>query len=156
MSAFFNDLIEILNILLVGILVVGFYLIKFFFIPSRHEMRRTAENEYKEKKETQQSLEELAYDHSRYYPYILEMIPEAIRLHLSKYRGNRKALAWRIKLLQLHGAIDPEAAKMLMEEYMITQGRPSRPVPMDSWACPKCGAYNEDTALFCKDCGDYK
>lgn len=151
-----NFIGEFIEFVLIALLVLSLLALKFLIRDIHYRQWKQAVIEQKQKKETQQSLEELAYNHSRYYPYIREMIPETVRLHLSKYRGKRKALSWRIKLLQLLGVVDPHAAKMLMEEYMITAETPARPIFPGEWACSKCGTTNPDTALFCKDCGEYK
>ena len=112
--------------------------------------------EWKQQRDTQKSLEELGYPHSENYAYIASTTPLWVRLRLSKHRGDRKALFWRIKLLQLLNIVGPKTAGLLLEEYMITAETPVRKATSTEWTCPKCGTHNQDTALFCKNCGEYK
>ena len=110
----------------------------------------------KEEKDTTQSLEELGYPHSENYAYIASTTPLWVRLRLSKRRGDRKALSWRIKLLQLLNIVGPKTADLLLEEYMITAETPVWEATSKEWTCPKCCTHNQETALFCKNCGEYK
>lgn len=110
----------------------------------------------KEKKDTTQSLEELGYPHSENYAYIASTTPLWVRLRLSKHRGDRKALSWRIKLLQLLNIVGPKTAGLLLGEYMIIAETSACPTAPGEWTCPKCGTHNQETALFCKNCGEYK
>lgn len=149
--SFFSDVLTniLIIIIIVAVMLFKIWLKDFSFkIPNRIT--------HKGKEETRQSVEELGYRHSKHYPYITNMTPLWVRLRLSTYRGNRKALAWRIKLLCILNIVGPQTADLLMEEYMINEGASSCPAPARSWVCAHCGAANTETALFCKDCGEYK
>ena len=116
---------------------------------------RETKQELKERYETAQSLEELPIRHSKHYPYIRNMVPMPVLLSLSRHRGDRKALTWRVKLLKLLNVVGPQTGDMLMVEYMLTAESSGKSAGKDAWRCG-CGAENPNTDLFCKDCGQYR
>lgn len=111
--------------------------------------------EIKQELETKLSLDQLSHKHSAHWDYIKDLVPWRIRLRLSRFRGKERALTWRIKLLALFSGFGPQVAEWILEEYMITAKVEEKPAPGE-WTCPKCGTHNQETALFCKNCGEYK
>ena len=153
MLNFLKNFFGAILIALLAIVILGLnFLSNHIWVKNWRQLRA----EWKQQRETQQSLEELGCRHSENYVYIASTTPRWVRLYLSKHRGKRKALLWRIKLLQLLNIVGPKTACLLLKEYMITPDTPIRTAASNEWTCSKCGTYNEDTALFCKDCGEYK
>lgn len=113
-----------------------------------------------EELETEQGCKEgfdaLTHIHTEHWEYIQSILPWRIRLRLSRLRGRKWALKWRIKLFSLFHGIGPKVAQWIFEEYMITTKVEDLPPPENTWVCPHCGTANQDTALFCKNCGEYK
>ena len=112
--------------------------------------------ELKQKQETKESLDQFSHKHSEHWEYVKDLIPWRIRLRLSRFRGKKWALSWRIKLFAFFAGLGPQVAQWILKEYMITAKVVEQPEAKSDWLCPQCGTYNEDTALFCKDCGEYK
>lgn len=109
----------------------------------------------KEKLETKESLDQFTREHSEHWEYVRDVVHWRIRLRLSRFRGKERPLTWRIKLLAFFTGMGPQVAEWILEEYMITAKVDNKPTA-NQWSCPKCGTHNLDTALFCKDCGEYK
>ena len=130
--------------------VLGFLANDFTFY-----MRRMHQNDRKQKIEAKESIDQLSHKHSAHWDYIKDKIPWRIRLQLSRFRGKERALTWRIKLLAFFAGFGPQVAEWILEEYMITAKVEEKPAPGE-WTCPKCGTHNQETALFCKNCGEYK
>lgn len=112
--------------------------------------------ELRQKQETKESLDYFTHKHSEHWEYVKDVVHWRIRLRLSRFRGKERPLTWRIKLLAFFTGMGPQVAEWVLEEYMITTKVEDTPALPDSWTCPKCGTHNLDTALFCKDCGEYK
>ena len=113
-------------------------------------------DELQAKQETKESLDAFTHVHTKHWEYIQSILPWRPRLLLSRFRGKKWALKILIKPLCLVRGIDPEGAQWILEEYMITTKVEDLPPPENTWVCPHCGTANTDTALFCKDCGEYK
>ena len=111
--------------------------------------------ELRQKQETKESLDQFTHKHSEHWEYVKDVVPWRFRLRLSRFRGKERALTWRIKLLALFAGLGPQVAEWILEEYMITAKVEEKPAPGE-WTCPKCGTHNQETALFCKNCGEYK
>ena len=108
-----------------------------------------------QKREAKENLDQFTHKHSAHWEYIKDLVPWRIRLRLSRFRGKERPLTWRIKLLALFAGLGPQVAEWILEEYMITAKVEEKPAPGE-WTCPKCGTHNQETALFCKNCGEYK
>ena len=103
-----------------------------------------------------ESTDRFTHLHTENWEYIEKLLPWQFRLQLSRRRGKTWALKWRIKVYSLFHGIGPKVAQWILEEYMITKKLEDLPPPANTWVCPHCGTANTDTALFCKDCGEYK
>ena len=86
----------------------------------------------------------------------MDVVSWRSRLRLSRFRGKKQALSWRIKVIAFFSGLGPQVSQWLLEEYMITAKAEQVTPPEDAWVCAHCGAINTDTAIFCKDCGEYK
>nr|MBQ8243587.1 hypothetical protein [Oscillospiraceae bacterium] len=122
----------------------------------RMHRRRRFWRERRQKLETKESLDHFTHQHSPYWAYLKDIIPWRTRLWLSRFRGKKWALTWRIKIYAFFSGLGPQVAQWLLEEYMITAKADDLPAPDDTWRCAHCGCDNVNTALFCKDCGEYK
>lgn len=112
--------------------------------------------ERERKLQTRESLDHFTHQHTPHWEYIKDVIPWRTRLHLSRLRGKKWALTPYVKLISLFFGIGPEVAQWIIDEYMITAKAEDLPAPSNNWVCAHCGTANGDTALFCKDCGEYK
>lgn len=137
-----NFISEFFTFVFIALLLLFLLVLKLLIRDVQYRQWKQAIIERKQKKETQQSLEELGYPHSENYAYIASTTPLWVRLRLSKHRGDRKALYWRIKLLQLLNIVGPKTAGLLLEEYMITAETPVREATSKEWSCSKCGTHN--------------
>ena len=108
-----------------------------------------------QKREAKESLDQFSHKHSEHWEYVRDVVHWRICLRLSRFRGKERPLTWRIKLLALFAGLGPQVAEWILEEYMITAKVDNKPAPGE-WTCPKCGTHNQETALFCKNCGEYK
>ena len=143
--------------ILLGLMRLFPVLFKIFIkdITGYYESRRISWLTTELKRESKQSIDELTHKHSAHWDYIKPLLPWQIHRHLSRFRGKERALTWRIKLLAFFAGFGPQVAEWILEEYMITAKVDNKPAA-DQWTCPKCGTHNQETALFCKDCGEYK
>lgn len=107
-------------------------------------------------KKLDESLAQDAYLHSEHWDYIKDLIPWQTRAEFNKLRGNKDALSEKVKRFASSHSIGSKVAQWILEEYMITTKAEDLPTAPKTWTCSKCGAKNAHTALFCKDCGEYK
>ena len=106
--------------------------------------------------QSKESFDALTHVHTKHWEYIQSILSWRQRLSLSRFRGKKWALKLLIKPICLFRGIDPEVAQWILDEYMITTKVEDLPPPENTWVCPHCGTANINTALFCKDCGEYK
>ena len=122
----------------------------------RMNRRRRYWRERKQNLETKESLDRFTHQHTPHWEFLSRVVPWRFRLWLSRRRGKKWALTWRIKLIAFFAHLGPQTARWLLEEYMITAKADELPAPNHTWRCPHCGCDNANTAIFCKDCGEYK
>ena len=134
--------------------IIGFvlYLVLWPFL--RKWFRAPFEKQFSRK--IDETQEQNAYAHTEHWDYIKDLLPWQFRERLNKIRGDRNALTKQIKQFsRLHG-IGPKVAGWILEEYMISERLENQPSAPKTWLCTKCGTKNSETAIFCKDCGEYK
>ena len=112
--------------------------------------------EARQKRETKESLDQVSYQHTPHWEYLLTVTTWQTRLRLSRCRGKKRALTRQIKNLLASTGMAPQVGQWLLEEYMITAKAEQVTPPEDAWVCAHCGAANAEPSLFCKDCGEYK
>ena len=147
---------EFLETLLLLIVVGLFFYIKIAIRELMWPSRRAAIVDAKQKPETEESLDQVTYQHSPHWKYLLNVTTWQTRLKLSRHRGNKRALTRKLKQIASFTGMDSQVEQWLLEEYMITAKADEPPAPNHTWRCPHCGCDNANTAIFCKDCGEYK
>ena len=142
--------------LLLFVLILTIVVVDFIVSVKLRELRRKSYISWRQKRECKEGFDALTHVHTEHWEYIQSVVPWRTRLRLSRFRGVKWALQLQIKLFSLFHGIGPKVAQWVLDEYMITTKVEDLPPPENTWVCPHCGTANQDTALFCKDCGEYK
>ena len=147
---------EILETLLCLIVLGLLFSIKIAIREFWWNLGRDARMDPNQRQETKESLDQVTYRHSPHWEYLLKVTSWQTRLKLSRLRGKKRALTRKLKQIASFTGMDSQVEQWLLEEYMITAKADELPAPDGSWRCAHCGCHNADTAIFCKDCGEYK
>lgn len=155
---FLYDLFAGSSYVFMWILTIGFVCLAFYLLIWLPFLRNWfhSHSQRKLNKKLDEQQEQDTYLHSEHWDYIKDLIPWQTRAELNKLRGDKDALSQKIKHFSASHGIGPKVADWILEEYMITTRTEDLPTAPKTWTCPKCGAKNPHTALFCKDCGEYK
>ena len=147
---------EIIEALLCLIFFGALFFIKITIREFWWNLGRDAQMDPKQRQETKESLDQVTYQHSPHWEYLLTVTSWQTRLKLSRYRGKKRALTRKLRQIAFFAGMDSQVEQWLLEEYMITAKADELPAPDDTWRCTHCGCDNPDTAIFCKDCGEYR
>ena len=150
---------EIVAILFVVVIMLVNALLKGWFRQESYKSYKATGSIWPElilKQQSKEGLETLSYVHSEHWDEIKDLIPWQTRSEWNQLRGNKESLVPIIYHFTKDAGLSPQIAQWIFEEYMITTKVEDLPPPENTWVCPHCGTANIKTAIFCKDCGEYK